>query len=79
MPNKSLSTMTGARLAEIRREINMTQVELAEKIGCAKNHVSLMERGDRPVPVVTALAVEGLLLSYRTRLDLPAREGLKLL
>ena len=36
-----------ARIAQIRKEANLTQQEFADKIGLTKNYVSLVETGGR--------------------------------
>lgn len=36
-------------LKEQRKKYGLTQKELAEKINCASNHYSLVERGKRPM------------------------------
>jgi predicted transcriptional regulator len=44
----------------IRRELGMTQTELAEALGVSQGTVSRMEAGDIPVNKRTALALRAL-------------------
>lgn len=36
-----------SRLKEKRKEIGITQIELAEKVGVSSDYISMIERGDR--------------------------------
>jgi DNA-binding XRE family transcriptional regulator len=42
-----LARVNGARLAEIRRSVDMTQVQLAEATGLTQARISQIENGDR--------------------------------
>lgn len=37
----------GNRIREIRTQKDLTQAELAEKCGCNRNYISMLERGER--------------------------------
>lgn len=37
----------GGRIREIRLKNNLTQAELANKCGCNRNYISMLERGER--------------------------------
>ena len=37
----------GSRIREIRLKRQLTQAELADKCGCNRNYVSMLERGER--------------------------------
>ena len=37
----------GKRIRKIRLQKQMTQVQLAEKCGCNRNYISMLERGER--------------------------------
>jgi transcriptional regulator with XRE-family HTH domain len=47
-------------LAAIRKELNLTQTELAEKLGVTQGTISRFESGNLPIDRRTALAVEAL-------------------
>ncbi|MGB8355413.1 MAG: helix-turn-helix transcriptional regulator [Chthoniobacteraceae bacterium] len=49
-----LQKKLGKRIAELRRSQNFTQEQLAEKVGCSVEFVSLVERGVN-APVVAGL------------------------
>lgn len=52
--------MTGQDLKVIRKKLELTQFELALKLGFTPSHISMMETGRAPVMPVTAVAVSGL-------------------
>ena len=49
-----LQQKLGTRIADLRRELKLTQVQLAKAIGCSVEFISLVERG------VNAPSVAGL-------------------
>lgn len=52
--------MTPAELVSLRKRLNMTQVELAARLGIGISTMSLMERGGAPIKPVSALALQAL-------------------
>jgi DNA-binding XRE family transcriptional regulator len=56
-------TMTGQELRRARRQLQMTQRELAQKLELHKNTVARMERDELPVVKTTELAVRFLLVT----------------
>ena len=49
-----LQQKLGTRIADLRRELKLTQVQLAKAVGCSVEFISLVERG------VNAPSVAGL-------------------
>lgn len=47
---KNLKTF-GSRIQELRKKNNLTQSELAEKIGLSTNFIGMIERGERNTSV----------------------------
>jgi transcriptional regulator with XRE-family HTH domain len=47
-------------LAAIRKELNLTQAQLAEKLGLHQTTISRFETGEMPLDKRTELAVEAL-------------------
>lgn len=47
---KNLKT-SGSRIQELRKKNNLTQSELAEKIGLSTNFIGMVERGERNTSV----------------------------
>ncbi len=47
---KNLKTF-GSRIQELRKKNNLTQYELAEKIGLSTNFIGMVERGERNTSV----------------------------
>ena len=47
---KNLKTF-GSRIQELRKKNNLTQFELAEKIGLSTNFIGMVERGERNTSV----------------------------
>lgn len=47
---KNLKTF-GSRIQELRKKNNLTQSELAEKIGLSTNFIGMVERGERNTSV----------------------------
>lgn len=52
-----MPTMTGEQLQALRKAAKMSQAELAEAIGMARETIGQMERGQAPIERRTALAV----------------------
>ena len=50
--------MTGTELSRIRTQLEMTQAELARRIGRHANTVAQYERGVYPIPTAVALAIQ---------------------
>ena len=42
----------GQRMRELRKQKNLTQSELAEKIGLSTNFIGMVERGERNITVM---------------------------
>jgi DNA-binding transcriptional regulator YiaG len=55
-------TMTGAELRRIREAMELTQRQLAERLGLTSTSVARMERGEQKIMQVTTLAVKYLRL-----------------
>ena len=51
----------GSRISLFRMRANMTQTELAEKLGCTPQHVSAMERGIKTPRLDTFVAIANVL------------------
>lgn len=51
----------GARISFYRVRANMTQAELAEKLGCTSQHISALERGLKTPKLETFVAISNLL------------------
>ena len=51
----------GSRISFFRMRANMTQMELAEKLGCTPQHVSAMERGIKTPKLDTFVAIANVL------------------
>jgi transcriptional regulator with XRE-family HTH domain len=49
--------MTGDEYREVRRDLGLTQAELAKQLGVAPNTVSRRELGRRPITTEAALAL----------------------
>jgi transcriptional regulator with XRE-family HTH domain len=47
-------------IATIRKELNLTQTELAERLGVHQTTISRFETGDLPLDKRTELAIEAL-------------------
>lgn len=48
-------------MREIRRQLAMTQIELADELGVQQSTISKYERGDLPIDKRTQLALDALL------------------
>ena len=53
-------TMTRQELRRIRKAMDLTQRQLAEKLGVTSTSVARMERGEQKIMQVTTLAVQYL-------------------
>lgn len=51
----------GTRMSYFRVRANMTQTELAEKLGCTPQHISAMERGVKTPKLDTFVAIANVL------------------
>lgn len=51
----------GSRISLFRMRANMTQMELAEKLGCTPQHVSAIERGVKTPKLDTFVAIANIL------------------
>ncbi len=47
MNEVNIVNIFGARLKEARQKANLTQAELAEKVGMSPNFIGMIERGER--------------------------------
>lgn len=47
MNEVNIVNIFGARLKEARQKANLTQAELAEKVGMSLNFIGMIERGER--------------------------------
>lgn len=50
--------MTPAQLLATRTRLNLTQSQLAEKLGLHRSAIAQMESGEKPIRLVTELAIE---------------------
>ncbi|HEX6870142.1 MAG TPA: helix-turn-helix transcriptional regulator [Micromonosporaceae bacterium] len=66
-----LACVSGARLAEIRKRMGVTQVQLAEATGLSQARISQIERGERTNLETLRVYVTGL----GGRVDVVARIG----
>lgn len=53
--------MQGQELAQKRKLLGLTQVQLAEALDVTETFIGMMERGERPVQTRTELAVRCLI------------------
>jgi len=62
MPNRlDLSRIIGGRVREERRRLELTQEELAERVGLSTNYIAHLERGSRGASLQTLEKVAGVL------------------
>lgn len=61
------------RLKEIREKRNMTQTELAYKVGVTQRHISFIEKGDRKPSLENAFKIAKILKSTVENIFLPKR------
>jgi transcriptional regulator with XRE-family HTH domain len=64
---RQAKTLLGYRVAELRRELNLTQEELAEQMGCGPRQVQRIEAGQANL---TLDAIVALANALRTELAL---------
>jgi len=50
----NVSQKIGRKIAELRKEANLTQEKLAEKVGLDRTYIGYLEKGDRSPSVETA-------------------------
>lgn len=68
----------GARIAALRKESNITQVQLAEKLGISQQTLQSYECGRRRVPVSAMTSVaQHLAVSLDVLFDAPGKAGAK--
>jgi len=53
-------------IRDIRRQLGLTQIEMAERLGLHQSTISRFESGDKPVDKRTALAAQALLAQAPT-------------
>jgi DNA-binding XRE family transcriptional regulator len=71
MRRELLASVSGAQLADIRRQLGLTQVQLAEAAGLSQARISQIERG-----TVTSLeTLHGYVTGLGGHLDIVARIG----
>lgn len=51
----------GKKLRELRQERNLTQQELAEKIGVSTNYIGMIERGERNTSLLKVFKLSKIL------------------
>ena len=51
----------GKRIRELRKEQNLTQSELAEKIGLSTNFIGMVERGERNITILKVFKIAAAL------------------
>jgi DNA-binding XRE family transcriptional regulator len=71
MRERMLASVSGAQLAEIRQQLGLTQVQLAEAVGLTQARISQIENGDVVGPETLRAYVVGL----GGHLDIVARIG----
>ncbi|MEV4515162.1 helix-turn-helix transcriptional regulator [Dactylosporangium sp. NPDC049525] len=71
MREQMLASVSGAQLAEIRKQLGMTQAQLAEATGLTQARISQIENGDAVGPETLRAYVVGL----GGKLDIVARIG----
>lgn len=50
-----------SNMRDIRRQLDLTQIELAERLGVQQSTISRYERGDLPIDKRTQLALDALI------------------
>lgn len=71
MREQMLASVSGAHLAEIRRQLGMTQVQLAEATGLSQARISQIENGD----AVSLETLRAYVAGLGGHLDIVARIG----
>lgn len=54
-------------MRDIRRQLDLTQIELAERLGVQQSTISRYERGDLPIDKRTQLALDALIAAAASR------------
>lgn len=67
--------MTGDELKQRRLRLDLTQTELAERLGLTRDAISKMEAGVRPIVEVSELAIEHLFCIQRKKKAATAKRG----
>lgn len=57
-PTEAIYGKIGKNIAEIRRSLNMTQQDLADKIETTRQTITLYETGQRRIPLVALLDIK---------------------
>lgn len=52
--------MTPQQLRDKREKLQLTQTELADRLGLTRDSIAKMESGERPIVRITELAIEHL-------------------
>jgi predicted transcriptional regulator len=71
MREQMLASVSGAQLAEIRQQLGLTQVQLAEAAGLSQARISQIENGD----VVSLETLRAYVVGLGGHLDIVARIG----
>jgi DNA-binding XRE family transcriptional regulator len=71
MRERMLASVTGVRLAEIRRQLGLTQTQLAEAAGLSQARISQIENGD----VVGLETLRAYVVGLGGHVDIVARIG----
>ena len=71
---------SAVRLAEWRKQIDVTQVDLAERLGCSQSYVCQMERAVNPIIpgreiMVKIYRISGGAVTPNDFYDLPSLDG----
>jgi DNA-binding XRE family transcriptional regulator len=68
---RMLASVSGAQLAEIRQQLGLTQVQLAESAGLSQARISQIENGD----AVSLESLRAYVIGLGGQLDIVARIG----
>lgn len=71
MREQMLASVSGAKLAEIRQQLGLTQVQLAEATGLSQARISQIENGD----AVGLVTLRAYVVGLGGHLDIVARIG----
>jgi len=61
MNEKQFLKMFGKRIKELREKENLTQLNLAEKVGFSPNFIGMIERGERNTKVFNSYKIANAL------------------
>lgn len=61
------------RISDIRKQLKLTQAEMASALGVTRNYLALIETGRRPEPEALLQAAEKMLLSAADKTDWKSR------